>query len=118
MRFIYIDILVAFLYSCSSAPPVPKGTLQPAKMETILLDMLRTDEYLNQYVISDSLNSKRKNFYYKVLQIHKVSKLNFQNSFYFYQAHPSMLKVILDSMHGKIQRPIAVKANDSLNKVQ
>jgi hypothetical protein len=86
-------------------------------MEILLLDMLRTDEYLNLYVAHDSLNLRRKNFYQKVLQIHKVSKQDFQKSFAFYQAHPTMLRVILDSLHGTLKPEVVKKTNDSLKRL-
>lgn len=114
MRLLLIVILSALVYNCSPEPRIPKGILPPQEMEILLFDMLRTDEYLNLYVVNDSLNLRRKNFYQKVLQIHKVSKQDFQKSFSFYQAHPNMLKVILDSLHGKLKPVVAEKTNDSL----
>ncbi len=95
---------------------IPKDVLLPEKMEKLMLDMMRTDEYLSQNPGTDSLNLKRTDFYQKVLKVNNTSKEAFKKSFNFYQGRPDLLKVILDSMHSQATILPPSKQNNSLRK--
>lgn len=115
IRFGIIALL--FFSFCTKKTKVPDDILPPAKMENLLLDLLRVDEFLNQKksdttIASDSFN--RTNLYHSVFIFHKTSKKNFKKSFAFYESHPDLLKIILDSMHsGANKRPVIT---DSIRK--
>lgn len=75
-----------------------------------MLDLIKADEIVNQQTYGDSavgIKNKREILYQKVFQIHKVSKEQFKKSFTFYQNHPDLLKVVLDSMYEQIKREAA-----------
>jgi hypothetical protein len=88
--------------ACNRGPKVPKGVLQPDKMEDVLWDMIQTGEFLSGYVlyrdtnINAVLESQR--WYEKVYSFHQISKEDFKRSYNWYRDHPDMMKRILDSL--------------------
>lgn len=101
--------LIFIACSCSSENNVPDGILPPAKMETILDDLMRADEYLTNHLLRDTSikrDSMSKIFYQKVFQLHKVSKETFKSSMNYYEMHPDLLKPVLDSLEARRQTPI------------
>jgi hypothetical protein len=99
-------IALILFFSCTQKTKIPDAILPPDKMEKLLMDMLRAEEFLNQRqpdsAIVDSFN--RIKLYQSVLALHKTTKEDFKKSFTFYEAHPDLLKVVLDSMHNKATR--------------
>jgi hypothetical protein len=120
MRVTYVFLLVSLL-SCQQDRVVPKAILQPAKMEQVFLDMMRADEYANQQSIADTTalqKQSRTNLYQKVLQIHKVTKDDFQMSLKYYQNNPDKLKIVLDSMFNEAKRTSGGAMPDSLKRIR
>ncbi len=115
IRFGIVALL--FFSFCTKKTKVPDDILHPAKMEKLLLDLLHVDEFLNQKksdttIAADSFN--RTNLYHSVFVLHKTSKENFKKSFAFYESHPDLLKIILDSMYsGANKKPVIT---DSIRK--
>lgn len=100
-------VLVFCSLSCKQKTAIPKNVLTPQKMEAVMMDMMRADEYINQQGITDSANNitqRRIGLYEQVFAIHKVNKTQLQSSLKFYQNHPDLLKVVIDSMHSKTSR--------------
>jgi hypothetical protein len=99
-------IAVILFFSCNQKTEIPDSILAPDRMEKLLMDMLRAEEFLNQRqsdsVITDSFN--RIKLYQSVLTLHKTTKEDFKNSFTFYEAHPNLLKTVLDSMYSEAAR--------------
>lgn len=95
------------LSACRNKEKIPGHVLPREKMQAVLRDMMRADQFLADFVFSrdTSLDKKAEStrFYRTVLGIHHVSKEEFQQSFSFYRSHPVLLKVILDSI-GSQQR--------------
>jgi len=94
-----------FVFGCKSRNTVPHSIIPDNKMELIIWDMTRADEFLTAYVINkDSAVDKKAEsirMYEQIFRIHKTSKEEFQNSLSFYQAHPAMLKIMMDSLSAK-----------------
>ena len=93
--------IIAMLFlSCSQKTKVPDNILPPYEMEKVFLDMLRADEFFNQKqadsATMDSFN--RFDLYQSVFRLHKTNKEIFKKSFIYYENHPDLLKVVLDSM--------------------
>jgi hypothetical protein len=99
-------IALILFFSCTQKTKIPEDILPPDKMEKLLMDMLRAEEFLNQRqpdsATLDSFN--RIKLYQSVLALHKMTKENFKKSFTFYEAHPDLLKTVLDSMHSEVAR--------------
>lgn len=111
-RLLIIGILF-FIAGCKSKSGVPSGVLAPEKMQVILWDMMRADQFLADYVLNKdtSLNKTTESlkYYQQIFAIHKISKEQFQHSFSFYKTHPILLKTIMDS--------IAAPPKDTVAKV-
>jgi hypothetical protein len=104
-RLLPILSLFFLLIGCSGKNSIPAGVLPKQKMQAVLLDMLKADEFLTGYVFpKDSvLNSKQESIqlYEQVFRIHHTDREEFKRSFLFYQSHPSLMKEILDSLNKK-----------------
>lgn len=114
------SIIIFFLFfSCKQKTKVPENILPADKMEKVLLDMLRADEFYNQkQADSATMDSfSRTNLYKAVFALHKTNKEAFRRSVTFYEKHPDLMKTILDSMHSeatkkpstKTERPLKIK---------
>ena len=100
MRIPLLLLLISvFVFGCKNDERV----LPPKKMQAILWDMMRADQFLADYVLNkDTLLKKTTEslkYYQQIFSIHKVSKDDFQYSFSFYQSHPVLLKEIMDSIN-------------------
>ena len=99
--------LLVFLVGCTSKDKIPSGILPQDKMQAVLWDMMRADQFLNNYVlIRDSALDKRIEsikYYQRVFAIHKVDKNEFEKSYHYYQDHPGLLKNIMDSLSRRPQ---------------
>lgn len=110
--------LPLFLLSCSG-DDVPKGILPPQKMEGILYDVIRADEWVDFAVLQDSTFrpfSKRGALYDSVFRIHSISKDDYRRSMAFYQSRPDLLKEILTSLRTKSDTAIKPPPIDTTKK--
>ncbi|HSU28411.1 MAG TPA: DUF4296 domain-containing protein [Chitinophagaceae bacterium] len=117
-----ILILISLLMSCGSRDHIPRGVLPPDKMQAVLWDLSRSDQWLNGYVFPDSSTLDQKmesiKMYEQIFSLHHTNKEEFQKSFKYYQAHVSAFKPILDSISAKsnnasIDLPIPGKPTDT-----
>ncbi len=99
-------LLIAFccvlLAACKKKDKIPGNVLPQKKMQAVLQDMMRADQFLTDFVFSKdtSLDKKTESvkIYRQVFATHQVSKEEFQQSFTFYRSHPELLKAIMDSI--------------------
>jgi len=100
MRAVVLLLLSLTLYSCSSEK-IPKEVIPQKEMEKILWDMLLADRFNSQYVARDTtkkLKLENLKMYDEVLQLHKISKKQFIESFNFYLQRPDLTKKMFDSL--------------------
>jgi len=104
---------------------MPKGVLPKKKMQEVMWDMIRAGEFLNSYVYKDTSIDKvaeSQKWYSKIYQLHKITKTDFDKSYAYYQAHPVLMKELLDSLSKKQAQPKippgqgTQASKDSLNK--
>jgi hypothetical protein len=112
--FIFFSLLLVAA-ACKKRDKIPRGVLPPAKMENVLLDMMRADEFLAGYVFSrdSTLNKKTESIkeYQKIFRIHQVDKGEFEKSFSYYRSHPLLLKIMMDTLTNRLTR-IADEENE------
>jgi hypothetical protein len=102
----FISVLCLFL-SCSGNK-VPKDVLGPEKMQEVMWDMISAGEFLSGYVLNkDSVDrfAESSKMYGKVLQVHRITREQFDKSYLYYRQHPEMMKVILDTLSQRQSRP-------------
>ena len=103
MRLTIIFFFLLF-WSCNNEPKIPKDILPPAKMQQLLWDLMRADELLNVNPVQDTAGIKqleRTEYYYQVLQIHKVKKEVFKKSLGYYKSNPKLFQMVLDSLQSQ-----------------
>jgi len=108
-KAIYICLTVFFI-ACSTRP-VPEGILMPDKMEKVVYDIVKSDQYLNDFVSKDTtvnIKKQRSILYEKVFKLHDTNRREFYTSYKYYQQHPDMQKTLFDSISAKAGRGNAV----------
>jgi len=121
MRLKKIFAFVIILASCGSKNDIPKGVLKPEKMQLVLFDMIRADNFVFDYVTKDSSKKTEielEKLQQKVFVIYKISRADYYKSYEFYKAHPNIMEPMLDSLINSttrnkyqrtIGRPAAIK---------
>lgn len=113
-----IALVVIFTAGCKSKNAVPNNVLPQKKMQAILWDMMRADQFLADYVLNkdSSLNKTTESlkYYQQIFAIHKTSKEEFQHSFSFYKSRPVLLKAIMDSISNPPGDTAALAKPDSV----
>ena len=117
LLIIYLSLLIA---GCKSKNAIPGNVLQQKKMQEVLWDMMRADQFLADYVLNKDTSLKKKTesikLYQQILAINGVTKEKFEASFAFYKSHPILLKAIMDSIVNAAPEPVADTSRQSLVK--
>lgn len=101
--------LLLLLFSCAGKRP--KDILPPEKMKQVTFDLIRADEFLNNFVSRDSgvdMKYKTIEMYEQVFAIHQVSRQQFYKSYKYYQQHADEQKQLFDSIY-----TLGTRANDT-----
>ena len=108
MRWINMVLIsTVILFSCESKNAVPSGILKPAKMQTVLWDMLRADAFTYEFITKDSAQkpeAENVKLQQQVFTVHKISRDEFYKSYEFYKSHPDLMQTMLDSLINKATR--------------
>ena len=100
--FLLILILLFITAACNNKNKIPNTVLSQKKMQGILWDLMRADQFLNDYVLNKDTSldktSESLKYYQQIFAIHKTTKEEFQHSFSFYKSRPILLKAIMDSI--------------------
>lgn len=119
---VFIFLLMAF--GCVNKS-IPKEVMQPNEMKVIVWDMIAADEISSDDMVADTtvklFGASVKN-YSKVLQIHKISKEEFNRNLRYYEEHPDKQKILYDSVIAYANRlkarPIKKSITDTGNLVK
>ena len=100
--WLIIPVVLILFTACKGKNKIPSGVLHPPKMQAVLRDLMRADQFLTYFVLNkdSSLNKVTESlkYYQQVFAIHDITQAEFQKSFTFYQEHPDHLRIIMDSM--------------------
>lgn len=102
----YIMFWLVFV-SCGSDTKVPSDILQPAEMSNVLWDIMRSQTLGYEIARKDSSvreATEVKALSQKVFKIYKIDSTYFNKSYNWYIQHPSILKIIFDSMYVQKER--------------
>jgi hypothetical protein len=101
MKIKKLLLLVLVLSACGNKNDIPKGILKPEKMQLVLFDVIRAENFVFDYVTKDSskkAEAELVKLQQKVFAIHKISRSDFYTSYDFYKAHPGIMEPMLDSL--------------------
>ena len=115
---VFIFFLV-ILDSCSGRITIPKGVIKPPQMEEVLFDMMKADALATEIVKKDSsinLPARNIELYKKVFSAHNITRADFDSSYSFYEKHPEMMRILLDSMNVMRERKRANIYQSRLSK--
>jgi len=122
--FVAILVTGGIFFSCSHKEKKAPGILPENKMRTVMWDMIRADQYATDFIIKDSLHTKKDTslaLYAEIFRIHKISAGQFKKSLDYYGSRPDFLRPLLDSL-AKKQKTTPPGQNhslvDSLSKKQ
>lgn len=101
-RLLLLMFFSGLLIACGRKNKLPAGVLPAEKMEDVMWDVLRTDQFLTDFVfIKDSSLNKdavSMGYYQRIFREHAITREEFQTSFKYYQKHPALLKAVMDSI--------------------
>lgn len=116
-------LIICFFVSltgCRNTNKIPRDILPPPKMQAVLWDMMRADKFLSDFVLRDTVLNKKTesiNMYEQVFAIHSITKEKFQHSFSWYESHPAVLQVIMDSLSNRpVTAPTKIVAPDDTTR--
>lgn len=108
MRISFFIVLVALVVACGSKSDVPKSVLPKEKMEDVMWDMLRADEFVKEYMLArdSSLRDTAEyiKMYERIFRLNKTNREQYAESFTYYRTHPKLMKEILDSLNVRGQQ--------------
>ncbi|MFY7653303.1 MAG: DUF4296 domain-containing protein [Chitinophagaceae bacterium] len=99
MRKLVALVIIVFALGCKNTKQPKLLTFNTMKM--VMYDMMLSDVYFRQAIITDSLAAKRNlnlALYNKVFEQHKITKEQFYKSFDDYLAKPAELAKLMDSL--------------------
>jgi hypothetical protein len=101
--------MIAFclISGCKHRVKIPAGIIPPDKMEKVLWDMIRADQYVSAYILpKDSTKDEKTEsirLYQKIFDIHGITREDFRKSFIFYRSNPVLLRAVADSLNNSMQ---------------
>jgi len=107
MRIIVFLLLIVILSACSQTNEIPSDVIPKEKMETILWQLMQSDEFVTYVILKDSsknIDRERIKLYHEVLELNKVNKEEFKKSYQFYLGHPDISKPMFDSLSVRANR--------------
>lgn len=120
MRTGLLIIAILFFAGCKNKKAIPDNILPQDKMQAVIWDMMRADQFLTDYVLNKDTALKKQTesikLYQQILAINKVSKEEFERSFYYYKTHPLLLKVIMDSIANTAPEVVTDTSKNTLQK--
>ncbi|MDQ6814994.1 MAG: DUF4296 domain-containing protein [Bacteroidota bacterium] len=76
-------------------------------MQKVVYDLIRVDEFINNFVLKDStvnIKNKRSILYEQVFKVNNTTRKEFYTSYKYYQQHPDIQKGLFDSLYESLNR--------------
>ena len=117
MKKLLLYCCIAIIVGCSNDND---GRIIPMdSMQMIMWDMMKADEVFIRKLVADSNAARNKEdvkLYETVFRIHQVTKDRFFESYRYYEAHPLLLKEMIDSIDSKSNRERIERYSGKRNK--
>ncbi len=110
-------MLALIVVSCNES--VPRGLLQPAKMQAIMWDVVRAEALSQEIAARDTTKTaldENARLLAQVFTIHKTTREIFDKSYAWYSARPDLMKVMLDSINAQQTRLASLVVNTDSEK--
>ena len=94
-------LFIGLIFNSCSSGSLPSGILPNEKLQKVVYDLIRVDEFINNYVIKDStinVKEKRSILYEQVFKVNNTNRKEFYSSYQYYQKHPDVQKRLFDSL--------------------
>ena len=102
MKRLLVIVSLGVLSACSKKNRLPGDILPPQKMQAILWDLMRADQFMGTFVLnkdtSKNITIESLKYYAHIFSIHDVEREEFQKSFSYYRTRPELFKTIMDSI--------------------
>lgn len=101
MRTLVFVLAVLLLPACANSDAIPGSIIPKQKMETIIWQLIQSDEYINTRQAKDTaknISTEKRKIYQQVFDLNGVSLAEFKKSYLFYMEHPNMSKEMFDSI--------------------
>lgn len=112
-------LLFYFLPACRNDQQIPRGVLPKDKMQAVMWDMLNASQYLSLYRLTkDTVNKTAESarIYGQVFQVNHITKAEFEKSYAYYRDHPTLMKVIMDSLNKRQSYTVEKFQRDTVQK--
>lgn len=106
MKNILVISIIIFFASCSSPDEMPKDIIAPDKMKFIFWDVMRAGELATLKAPNDTSLARKKTAEYlqQVFAVHHITKDEFYKSYQWYEQHPNVNKILMDSVSAYANR--------------
>ncbi len=107
MRILVFVLVVSMIAACANNDAIPAGIIPKQKMETIVWQLIQSDEYGNILGNRDSLkktSAEKMTIYQQVFDLNSISLVDFKKSYLFYMEHPNISKLMFDSISARANR--------------
>lgn len=98
--------IVFFMYSCGGKNS--GGNILPtARMQEVMWDIFLADAFTQKYLKTDSSKAdltKNAALQQKIFELHKITREDFYTSYAYYNSHPDIMRVMLDSITVRAER--------------
>jgi Domain of unknown function (DUF4296) len=109
--------LLVLAFSCKQETNPPDKLIEKARMQELLWDLLRADAFITGFAgKGDTAFNQLKEsvvLYRQVFAIHKTDKEHFRKSLEWYQQHPGIMKIILDTLQQRQKRVMEGRSKPS-----
>jgi hypothetical protein len=102
-RIIFVLMMSSLFTACINSAAIPADIIPRQKMETILWQLMQSDEYVNTELARDTTKTKKAStekmkIYQQVFDLNGTSMNEFKKSYQYYMAHPDITKTMFDSI--------------------
>ena len=100
-KYGYLLLLSITLLLVGACHSKYKNILSIQEMKPIVWDLMKADEWFLTSSLKDTSATKRKEnirLYEEVFAVHAITRDRFYNSYRYYEAHPPLMKILLDSV--------------------
>ncbi len=102
---LFVFVILISLFSCQNKKK--EEILKPEKMQAVLWDIIRADNFTIDFIKKDStknVNEENVKMQIEIFAIHKITKDEFYSSLDYYKKNNGLMKPIIDSIISKAEK--------------